>query len=476
MIDDLDRAAELLLTDPMALFDWSVTRVESVDRATIQEVQRRAMGLRFAEHYAGIEILRKLADRQGVTELVDFDDVVPLLFAHTAFKSYPSSLLTNRRFDLLAKWLDKQTVYDLSNVDLDGCSGLTEFVERIDDQSELHLLTSSGTTGTMSLIPKSKQMTSYAMAIWHDFMFQEFGTEPTEEQRTATVDIVWPTFAKGTVGVLRTIPELIDAFCGGDRSRFHELYDFGVDSDLLVLASQLRIAASKGELDRVEISPELLAKKAAFEAQLARMPEDMARFLEQTTTELAGERVFMIGSAQQLYDMAGAGLARGAQAVFAPDSIILTGGGMKGAVLPDDWLDAVHRYLGVDRLRKGYGFSEGGTFHWRCELDRYHLMPWVIPFVLDPDTSEPLPRTGVVTGRGAFYDLLSDSHWGGVITGDELTIDWDTPCACGRTSLHIADDIVRYTEKEDVDDDRITCNATQSFAEEAVDFMADFAL
>lgn len=476
MIDDLDRAAELLLTDPMALFDWSVTQVERVDRATIEEVQRRAMGLRFAEHYAGIEILRKLADRQGVTELVEFDDVAPLLFAHTAFKSYPSSLLTNRRFDLLAKWLDKQTVYDLSSVDLDGCSGLTEFVERIDEQSELHLLTSSGTTGTMSLIPKSKRMTRYAMAIWHDFMFQEFGTEPTEEQRTATVDIVWPTFAKGTVGVLRTIPELIDAFCGGDRSRFHELYDFGVDSDLLVLASQLRIAASKGELDRVEISPELLAKKEAFEAQLTRMPEDMARFLEQTTTELAGERVFMIGSAQQLYDMASAGLERGAEAVFAPDSIILTGGGMKGAVLPDGWLDAVHRYLGVERLRKGYGFSEGGTFHWRCELDRYHLMPWVIPFVLDPDTSEPLPRNGVVTGRGAFYDLLSDSHWGGVITGDELTIDWDTPCACGRTSLHIADDIVRYTEKEDVDDDRITCNATQSFAEEAVDFMADFAL
>jgi hypothetical protein len=61
-----------------------------------------------------------------------------------------------------------------------------------------------------------------------------------------------------------------------------------------------------------------------------------------------------------------------------------------------------------------------------------------------------------------------------VITGDELTIDWDTPCPCGRTSVHIADDIVRFTEKEGVDDDRITCNATQSFAEEAVDFMRGF--
>jgi hypothetical protein len=471
MIDDLDRAAELLLTDPMGLFENSVNQLGSADRATLAEIQRRAMALRFAEHYEGIEILRKLADKQGITQVVDFDDVVPLMFAHTAFKSYPASLLTKRRFDMLAKWLDKQTVHDLSLVDLEGCSGLTEFVERIDAQSELNVLTSSGTTGTMSLIPKSKKMTVYAMQSWHKFMFQAFGTEPTEEQLDATVDVVWPNFSKGTVGVLRTIPQLIDAFCGGDRSRFHGLYDFGIDSDLLVLASQLRIAAAKGELDRVEISPDLLAKKEAFEAQLAKMPEDMARFVEEMAEQLAGQRIFMVGGPQQLHDMASAGLARGAERVFAPDSIILTGGGMKGAELPDDWLDIVHQFLGVDRLRKGYGFSEGGTFHWLCEEGRYHVMPWVIPYLLDPVTSEPLPRTGVVTGRGAFYDLLSDSHWGGVITGDELTIDWDTPCACGRTSVHIADDIVRYADKEGADDDRITCNATQSFAEEAVDFM-----
>lgn len=471
MSDDLDEAASLLLTDPLSLFHNSVNELESVDRATLAEMQRRAMGLRFAQHYEGIEMLRKHADKHGVTELVEFDDVVPLMFPHTAFKSYPASLLTNRRFELLAKWLDKQTVYDLSGVDFEGCSGLTDFVERIDAQSELNVLTSSGTTGTMSLIPKSKTMTVYAMRIWHTFMFQEFGSEPTAEQRNATVDVVWPTFSKGTAGILRTIPQLIDTFCGGDATRFHKLYDFGVDSDLLVLASQLRLAAAKGEMDRVDISPELLAKKEAFEAQLARMPEDMARFLETMTDELAGKRIFMVGTAQQLYDMAVAGLERGDENVFAPDSIILTGGGMKGAVLPDGWLDVVHRFLGVTRLRKGYGFSEGGTFHWRCEHNRYHVMPWVIPFVLDPDTSEPLPRTGVVTGRGAFYDLLSDSHWGGVITGDELTIDWDTPCRCGRTSVHIADDIVRYSEKAGADDDRITCNATQSFAEEAVDFM-----
>ena len=45
----------------------------------------------------------------------------------------------------------------------------------------------------------------------------------------------------------------------------------------MFLAIKLRAAASRGELDRIEIDPELLARKDEFEAMQARMPEDMAR-------------------------------------------------------------------------------------------------------------------------------------------------------------------------------------------------------
>ncbi len=93
---------------------------------------------------------------------------------------------------------------------------------------------------------------------------------------------------------------------------------------------------------------------------------------------------------------------------------------------------------------------------------------------LDPETSKALPREGVQTGRAAFYDLLNESHWGGVISGDEITIDWDTPCQCGRSSVHIAHDIMRYSEKEGVEDDRISCSATQQVNDEVVNFMRGF--
>jgi hypothetical protein len=98
----------------------------------------------------------------------------------------------------------------------------------------------------------------------------------------------------------------------------------------------------------------------------------------------------------------------------------------------------------------------------------------VIPFLLDPDSSEPLPRHGKQTGRAAFYDFLNQSHWGGIISGDEITIDWDTACPCGLASVPIEHDIIRYSEKESVEDDRISCNATQEVHQEAVDFMRDY--
>ncbi len=115
-------------------------------------------------------------------------------------------------------------------------------------------------------------------------------------------------------------------------------------------------------------------------------------------------------------------------------------------------------YTGVDHLVMGYGMSEISSHATMCEHGHYHLFPWVVPFVLDPDTSDPLPRAGVVTGRAAFFDLLADSRWGGFVTGDEITLDWDSECACGRTSVFIHDGIQRYSEARG-GDDKINCVA-----------------
>ncbi len=466
-----DSRIETFMNDPAAFFDRSITNMHQIPRDELELLQREAMARRFAEHRESISMVRKLADRLGIKELREFDDVVPLFFAHTAFKSYPASLLDKKRFDLMTKWLDTLTSHDLSRVDVAGCESIDEWIDRLDAQTPLEVITSSGTTGTISIIPKERAGAIQNMELWKMFLFQRFGKAPTPEELDPKVDVIWPNYAKGKLGHLRIADMLKRSFTGGDETRFHALYTEEVSADLMFLASKLRRAASRGELDRVQIDPKLLARKSEFEAMEARRPQEMAAFFERCTSQLAGKRVFMTGAYHLMYELAVEGLKRGVKNVFASNSAILTGGGLKGFVLPENYMDVIQEFLGVDRIQEGYGMSEISAFHWACDEKHYHVQPWVIPFLLDPDTSEPLPREGVRTGRAAFYDFLNNSHWGGIISGDEITIDWSTPCRCGLASVHIAHEIMRYSEKQGVEDDRISCSATEEVKSEALRFM-----
>ena len=77
------------MNDPIRFFDRSITKMHQIPRDELELLQREAMARRFADHRESIAMVRKLADRLGIKELREFDDVVPLFFAHTAFKSYP---------------------------------------------------------------------------------------------------------------------------------------------------------------------------------------------------------------------------------------------------------------------------------------------------------------------------------------------------------------------------------------------------
>lgn len=468
------RKVSQFMTDPIAFFGESVTQMHSIARDELEELQRRAMVIRFQEHRRSIDIVRKLADRLGITEVSEFNDIVPLLFSHTAFKSYPAALIDNKRFDLMTRWLDGVTSHDLSNVDTVGCKSIDEWIDRLDAQTPLEVITSSGTTGTLSIIPKDKDSSTQNMVLWKLCLFQTFGKEPTAEELNPGVEVIWPNYASGKLGHLRIAAMIKRGFTGGDESKFHSLYSGGIDTDLMFLASKMRAAASRGELDRLVVDPALAARKDEFIALQMRQPEELNTFFTEITEKLRGKRVFMLGTYNLMYDVAKAGLERGITNVFAPDSAILTGGGSKGFVLPDDYMDIIREFLGVERIQEGYGFSEQNAFHWACDEGRYHIQPWIIPFILDPETSEPLPREGVQIGRAAVYDVLNKSHWGGVISGDEVTIDWDLACPCGRTTVAFEHHIIRYSEKQGVEDDRITCAATHEVHNQAIDFMKEF--
>jgi hypothetical protein len=470
MADDTLRA---FMDRPLDFFEESVTKMHGIARGELDELQREAMILRFAEHRESIEMVRKLADRLGISSVDKFDDIVPLMFSHTAYKSYPPALLDNKRWDLMTRWLDKLTAYDLSAVDVEGVDTIDEWLDRLETQTPVQLVTSSGTTGTFSIIPKDEPITIQGMHIWKMMVFQTFGKEPSEDELNPVVDVIWPNYSEGRFGMTRMVPWIKREFTGGDESRFHALYAGAMDTDLMFLANKMRAAAARGELNRLQLDPKLAARKDELIAMQSRQATEVPEFLARLTNELRGKRVFMTSTYNLMYNLASAGLAEGVRADFAPNSAILTGGGAKGQVLPDGYMDVIREFYGA-KIQEGYAFSEHNGVHFACDEGRYHIQPWVIPFLLDPETSEPLPRAGRQTGRFAVYDVINQSHWGGVITGDEVTIDWSTPCPCGRTSLAIEHDIMRFSEKTDVGEDKVSCAATHEVQNEAIDFLREF--
>jgi hypothetical protein len=84
-----------------------------------------------------------------------------------------------------------------------------------------------------------------------------------------------------------------------------------------------------------------------------------------------------------------------------------------------------------------------------------------------PISGAVLPRQGTQTRRLAVMDLLGQTYWGGIITGEKVTIEWDAACPCGRKGGFMHDNIECYSSTV-TGDDRITCAATVDNIDEAL--------
>ena len=144
---------------------------------------------------------------------------------------------------------------------------------------------------------------------------------------------------------------------------------------------------------------------------------------------------------------------------FRDDTALLVGGGLKGAALPDNYREFIFETFNIaeERLYHFYTMQELNTPFPKCHAGKYHVAPWVIALPLDEpgETLLDIGR-GPVQGRAAFFDLSLDCRWGGVISGDRVTMDFGR-CGCGHQGPTIADDITRYA---DLGGDKISCSGT----------------
>jgi hypothetical protein len=446
------------------------TELQTQSKETYQELQLGGLRHRFSQFRDSIPMLTRLVEGQGIDAINSLDDVVPLLFDHTMYKSYPQSLLINYRFAELTKWLNKLTRHDLSGFDASGCDSVDSWIDKLNATTPMHIHHTSGSSGTFSFMPKSRRDWDRYFSQYPVTIFRDFGDTTPPEHFPLQMHVIFPHYESGYVShsVLNDFLKVI--MCNNHLELFHAAYPGRISSDIALLSARIRGAAAKGELDRLEIPAHLLAKRNQFVEEQADSETHVRDFLLKTFEEIKGERYFMQCPSPMAYQAAADGLKIGQRLPASPDSIIVVGGGGKGIVLPPDWADQVKEYFGAGHVVQLYGMTELLPVNPMCSQGHFHIVPACIPFILDPDTSEPLGRTGTITGRWAHYDLMADGYWGGFISGDEVTMHWDDQCDCGRTTPFIEAKIQRYSEKLD-GDDKITCAAQAGAYQEAMDFL-----
>ena len=113
-----------------------------------------AANQRFQECRGRIRILDQLAESAGIDEIRRLDDLVPLLFAHTAYKSYPEAFVQKNRWDRMNVWLDTLSKKPVDGVSTDGVEDADAWLERLHTAGH-PVFTTSGTSGKHSFINQS---------------------------------------------------------------------------------------------------------------------------------------------------------------------------------------------------------------------------------------------------------------------------------------------------------------------------------
>src|SRR5260370_31468705 len=143
----------------------------------------------------------------------------------------------------------------------------------------------------------------------------------------------------------------------GDASKIVTTNPSRFSADAASIGGRLRVAEAKGELGKLQISPKLMARRDAFLKEQERSATYMDDFFNEVNTRFRGKPVSIMAHIPMLFNVATEGLKRGLENVFAKDTFILAGGGMKGLTLPDHWPQTLDRFFGGAPPSDGYGMT-----------------------------------------------------------------------------------------------------------------------
>jgi hypothetical protein len=418
--------------------------------ADLRDVQVRAMNERFQERKDQIKLVAHRAREAGITEVASPEEAVRLLLPHTAYKSYPENWLAQERWDRLSKWLDTVSTYRVPVNKVSDAQDVDGWIGRLGDNG-FFVSCSSGTTGKSAMLVASQKDMDWCKKEAVATYSWGSGIKPARDRRIFGM--------AATAHVPRNLATG-EAYTAALQDPSYERFAYPVPPitvGALTKMVVLRKAIADGTAKPADI--------AAFEqisAARQKAVDDAVGITAQAVVEARRSRLHVTGLWAGLYNVAKAVRDMGYSAKdFHPENSIYVGGGLKRAKLPDDYREFVYETFNIqpERNYQNYSMQELHSGMPRCQAGgRYHLPPWVVPLILDKAGDNLLPMAdGEYEGRAAFFDLSLDGRWGGVISGDRVSIDF-RPCACGSRGASIRDNIVRYADLEG--DDKIGCAGT----------------
>ncbi len=450
---------------PATWLDGGIDALLAMSWSDYEEAQLGALKHRYAQLKDSVSALEKLAKKQGVTSIDSIADALPLFFDHRVYKSYPLAIIEKRDLAKLNSWLDRLTTHDLTEMSLEGLTTIEGWLDRL-DQFGMLVGHSTGTTGKLSFVPRSRSELPGWERAYNGAQFAATGVDPAKE----AVPTFFPGYRGGHHMMLKML-ELFGVPAAGGPGHYHTLYQTHVSSDLSSLAGRMQSAEDRGELAALGLDPALLEARQSLIAQGRRREADMDTWFTRLIDDYSGKRVKIGGTAGDLIRTARTGIAKGLKPSFATNSFISTGGGLKGLKdPPEDWEAFAKDYYGVERIAAIYGMSEIMGTCPKCSQGHYHIPPYTLAVLLDAENNE-LPKQGSQTGRFAAFDLLAETYWGGFISGDKVTIHWEEDCTCGWKGPRVGPEVVRFSELEG-GDDKISCSGSAKAYDEFMDYVS----
>jgi len=413
-------------------------------------LQLEAVRERFAERRGQIRTLDKRAKETGIAGIRSLDDVVPLLFAHTNYKSYPEAFIDAGQWRNMNLWLRTLSTFPTDDIDVEGVRDVDDWIARAHAAGH-YLFASSGTSGKSSFLDQTMRDREYAVAAClHAF---NFSTPDHVPDHGRIVFTQMPS--QGTHKMTEVANAHFERWAR--PGELHRVIDEPMRAMDTMRPAQLRRLLAAGKVKPSEI--------AAYEEEVAQKQARNALAFDRWIDLFHAKRHeplylgMMWGAAWTVVERL---RARGVKdGDFHPETLMSIGGGTKGARLPPDYREQITGFFGVtpDRITASYAMVEMSGFCAKIQpTESYAVPPWIVPMILDKAGERLLNPVaggkGTVEGRMAFFDILADGRWGGIISGDKVRVEFGS--GLEGVKVPVVHEVNRYADLEE-GEDKLSC-------------------